>query len=67
MMPVATIEPGSVFEFQYDSIAKKKIICNVTLRLGGLKFQTVTSGGNSGGRGFDRHIYYSFAFSSTRS
>ena len=41
----------------YDSIAKKMIICNVTLRLGGLRFQTVTSGGNSGGRGFDRRFF----------
>ena len=38
----------------HDSIAEL-IICNVTLKLRGLKFKTVTSGGDSRGRGF--HIY----------
>ena len=35
----------------YDSIAEL-ILCNVTLKLIGLKFKTVTAGGNSRGRGF---------------
>ena len=38
----------------YDSIADL-ILCNVKLKLRGLKFKTVTSGGNSRGRGF--HMY----------
>ena len=38
----------------YDSIAEL-IICNVKLKLRGLKFKTVTSGGNSRGRGL--HMY----------
>ena len=38
----------------YDSIAEV-ILCNVKLKLIGLKFKTVTSGGNSRGRGF--HVY----------
>ena len=39
----------------YDSIAEL-ILCNVTInKLRGLKFKTVTSGGNSRGRGF--HMY----------
>ena len=38
----------------HDSIAEL-IICNVTLKLRVLKFKTVTSGGDSTGRGF--HIY----------
>ena len=39
----------------YDSIAEL-ILCNVTLKLRGLKFKTVTSGGDSRGRDF--HIQY---------
>ena len=35
----------------YDSIAEL-IFCNVKLKVRGLKFKTVTSGGNSRGRGF---------------
>ena len=38
----------------YDSIAQL-ILCNVMLKLRGLKFKTVTSGGNNRGRGF--HMY----------
>ena len=38
----------------YDSIAEL-ILCNVTLKLRGLTFKTVTSGGDSRGRGF--HTY----------
>ena len=38
----------------YDSIAKL-IICNVKLKVRGLKFKTVTSGGNSRGRGFNMY------------
>ena len=38
----------------YDSIAEL-ILCNGTLKLRGLKFKTVTSGGYSRGRDF--HIY----------
>ena len=38
----------------YDSIAEL-ILYNVKLRLRGLKFKTVTSGGSSRGRGF--HMY----------
>ena len=44
----------------YDSIAEM-ILCNVKLTLRGLKFKTVTSGGNS--RGFDIN---SFALILTR-
>ena len=45
---VATIESVPV---AYDSIAELTI-CNVNLKLRGLKFKTVTSGGNSRGRGY---------------
>ena len=38
----------------YDSIAEM-ILCNVTLKLRGLKFKTVTFGGN--GRGFDMYSF----------
>ena len=39
----------------YDSIAEL-ILCNVKLKLRGVKFKTVTSGGNTGDRGF--HIIH---------
>ena len=38
----------------YDSIAEL-ILCNVKFKLRGLKFKTVTSGGNSRGRGFNMY------------
>ena len=38
----------------YDSIAEL-ILCNVTLKLRGSKFKTVTSGGNSRCRGFNMY------------
>ena len=38
----------------YDSIAEL-ILCNVQFKLGGLKFKTVTSGGNSTGRGVNMY------------
>ena len=38
----------------YDSIAEL-VLCNVKLKLRGFKFKTVTSGGDSRGRGF--HMY----------
>ena len=41
----------------YDSIAEL-ILCNVTLKLRGLKFKTVTCGGDSRGRGFHMYISY---------
>ena len=38
----------------YDSVAEL-ILCNVKFKLRGLKFKTVTSGGNSRGRGFNMY------------
>ena len=38
----------------YDSIAEL-ILCNVKFKLRGLKFKTVTPGGNSRGRGFNMY------------
>ena len=41
----------------YASIAEL-IICNVKLKLRRLKFKTLTSGGNSRGRGFHNVLIY---------
>ena len=38
----------------YDAIAEL-ILCNVKLKLRGLKFKTVTSGGNGRGGGFNMY------------
>ena len=40
----------------YDSIAEL-IFCNITPKLRGLKFKTVTSGGDSRGRGFHMYLF----------
>ena len=40
----------------YDSIAEL-ILCKVKFKLRGLKFKTVTSGGNSRGRGFNMYQF----------
>ena len=40
----------------YDSIAEKNI-CNVKLKMRGLKFKMVTFDGNSGGRGFEMYYF----------
>ena len=52
-----SVESGSLFQnFANDSIVEM-ILCNIKIKLRGLKLKTITSGGNN--RGFDMCIHSS--------